>query len=660
MQAYTELLPPTAVTHALSLPFTSRKAQNLIVVKTSLLQIFRVKRLQDATSITSNGVDHPSSPTLTRNATNDVPTKRARSRLVLIGEYALSGTVTSVAAIKAMETRSGGHALLVSFMDAKISLVQWDPEIYSISTISIHYYENEALQGAPWAPELGQCDSYLTVDPSNRCAAFKFGQRHLAILPFRQPGDDFAMGEYDPDAEKARTTSSVKANGETKQQETPYASSFVLPLTALDSNLIHPIDLAFLHEYREPTLGVLASAKAPAMSLIQERKDPLTYTVFTLDLEQRARTPLLSVSGLPADLFKMVPLPDPIGGTLLIGGNELIHIDQSGKTTAISVNDFARECSSFPMTDQADLKMRLEHCVFAQIDESKGAMLLILDSGEFAILSFSLDGRSVNGLSVQRISPEQGGDLSRNGATCTAALGGDLLFVGGQDCDALLLSYDRTDGLDLTRKRSHAEMLGIDDVDVDEEEDLEDDDDLYGNDTVTTKAVTSSSHANGTLSGGNIQVHVEDRLLNLSATGPPTFSPSSIRQSVSEHMAPGLDLAIPTGSGSAGSIAFATKTMKLDVVSTLGIAGIRDAWSLSMSSEIHSAGFDNVLLVSHVTEDGVERSSVHEFGQDDQIKARTGTDFEGSIVTLNAGVLHKAMRLVQVSHSEIRCYDSSK
>ena len=660
MQAYTELLPPTAVTHALSLPFTSKKAQNLVVIKTSLLQIFRVKRLQDAPSPTSNGEDHPSSPTLTRDGASDVPVKRARSKLVLIGEYALSGTVTSVAAIKAMETRSGGHALLVSFMDAKISLVQWDPEIYSISTISIHYYEDEALQGAPWAPELGQCDSYLTVDPSNRCAAFKFGQRHLAILPFRQPGDDLAMGDYDPDAEEARASNSVKVNGETKQPDTPYSSSFVLPLTALDSNLIHPVDLAFLHEYREPTLGVLASTRAPAMSLVQERKDPLTYTVFTLDLEQRARTPLLSVSGLPADLFKLVPLPDPIGGTLLVGGNELIHIDQSGKTTAIAVNDFARECSSFPMTDQADLKMRLEHCVLAQIDTSKGAMLLILDSGEFAILSFGLDGRSVNSLSVQRISPEQGGNLSRNGATCTAALSSDLLFVGGQDCDALLLSYDRADGLDLTRKHSHAEMLGVDETDEDEEEDLEDDDDLYGNDTVPTKAVASSSHANATFSGRNITLHIEDKLLNFSPTGPPTFSPSSIRQSVSEHMAPGLALAIPTGSGSAGSITFATKTMKLDVVSTLDIVNVRDAWSLSMSSAELPTGFDNVMLVSHVAEDGVEKSTVYKLGQDEQVKEQTGTDFEGSITTLNAGVLHNATRLVQVSHSEIRCYDSSK
>ena len=54
------------------------------------------------------------------------------------------------------------------------------------------------------------------------------------------------------------------------------------------------------------------------------------YTVFTLDLEQRASTTLLSVSRLPSDLFKVVALPPPVGGTLLIGSNEVVHVDENG------------------------------------------------------------------------------------------------------------------------------------------------------------------------------------------------------------------------------------------------------------------------------------------------------------------------------------------
>lgn len=645
MQVYNELLPPTAVTHALHLPFTSRKAQNLIVVKTSLLQIYAIKHPQTAADATTNGVNGHASDT-PAIAEND---KRPRSKLVLVGEYALSGTVTSIASIKAMNTRSGGHALLIAVKDAKISLVEWDPEIYSVSTISIHYYEGDDLQGAPWAPDLAKCDSYLTVDPSSRCAALKFGQRHLAILPFRQPGDDLVMGEYDPDA----VDPSIKVNGETRK-ETPYASSFVLPLTALDSTLIHPVDLAFLYEYREPTLGVLASPREPALSLIQQRKDLLTYTVFTLDIEQRARTPLLSVSGLPADLFKLLPLPLPVGGTLLVGGNEVVHVDQSGKTTAVAVNDFAKECSSFSMADQSDLGLKLEHCTVEQIDKITGEILFILDSGEFIVLSFKLDGRSVNSLSLRRVPAEQDGTICAGSVSCASNLGEGLLFIGSRDCDALLISCERDNGTQSIKKRSHAEMLGLDEDE--EEEDIEDEDDLYGGDAVTTKsaAVTLAGQAAGNM--GEIKFQTQDRLVNLSPQGIPTFSPSSIRQKTSENMSPGIDIVLATGSRNAGSLSFITNGMKLNVIKELDIANTTDTWALKMKSESDQP-YDNIMITTRTSGEGLGSSAIYSITSEATSK-RTGTDFESGSATLNADVLGSGTRLVQITHSEVRCYDT--
>jgi len=644
MQVYTELLPPTAVTHALCLPFTSKKAQNLIVVKTSLLQIYKVKHLPHVPEPTTNGVNGHASDT--QSTAENAP--RPRSKLVLIGEYVLSGTVTSIAGTKAMNTKSGGHALLISVKDAKISLVEWDPEIYSISTLSIHYYEGDDLQGAPWAPDLAQCTSYLTVDPSSRCAALKFGQRHLAILPFRQPGDDLAMGEYDPDQD---STGPNKIDGEPKK-ETPYASSFVLPLTALDSTLIHPVDLAFLYEYREPTLGVLASPQEPALSLIQQRKDVLTYTVFTLDIEQRARTPLLSVSGLPSDLFKLLPLPLPVGGTLLVGGNEVIHIDQSGKTTAIAVNEFARECSSFSMVDQSDLRLKLEHCTVEQIDKVTGELLFILDNGDLAMLSFKLDGRSVNSLFLHRVPAEQTGAINPGSLTCAVNLGDDLLFLGSEDCDALLISCERAHGAQQAKKRSHAEMFGLEDEE--EDEDIDDEDDLYGGDAVITKAVTSVSQVPGAMS--EITFRIQDSLINLSPQGTPTFSPSSIGQRASENMSPGIDIVVATGTGNAGALSFITKGIKPNISRTLELDNASDVWALRMKSAT-SPQYDNVLIVTHTSADGIESSSIHSMNSEG-ISERTGTDFEGGSATLNASVLGGGTRLVQITHSEVRCYDT--
>ena len=55
MQCYTELTPPTAVTHALSLPFTSATFSDLVVAKTSLLQIFSLKTVLTEVDISANG-----------------------------------------------------------------------------------------------------------------------------------------------------------------------------------------------------------------------------------------------------------------------------------------------------------------------------------------------------------------------------------------------------------------------------------------------------------------------------------------------------------------------------------------------------------------------------------------------------------------------------
>ena len=317
MQCYTEIAPPTAVSHAVHLPFLAHKANNLVVAKNALLQVFEIK--STVTEVAPrDGASENATANLDTEAA-DVPLQRTEhtAKLVLVAEFPLAGTVVSLARIKALGTKSRGEALLVACRDAKLSLVEWDPETFGLNTISLHYYEKPDLMGAPWSADLKDTLNFLTADPSSRCAVLKFGAHNLAILPFRQRG--LAEDDYESDIEgqgEDRAASADVANGKDGDQK-PYMSSFVLPLTHLDPTLSHPVHLAFLHGYREPTFGVVASSKHTASSLLVMRKDILTYTVFTLDLEQKASTTLLSVQGLPYDIFRVVPLPSPNGGALL-------------------------------------------------------------------------------------------------------------------------------------------------------------------------------------------------------------------------------------------------------------------------------------------------------------------------------------------------------
>ncbi|KAG9603743.1 protein CFT1, partial [Aureobasidium melanogenum] len=307
MQCYTELVAPTAVSNAVALPFIAPGATNLVVAKTSLLQVFTLKTI--ATDIKPSSVN-PNVDTGAIEGPESIHRVENTAKLVLLGEYPVSGTITSLQRVKASNTKTGAEALLVSTQDAKISLIEWDPLNHRISTVSIHYYERETTNTLPFGPSLADTPSYLSVDPSSRCAALKFGTKHLAIIPFRQSADDLA----DEDDLDTPPPTKAPVTGTDAQCETPYSASFVLPLTALDPALTHPVHLAFLHEYREPTFGIVSSNKAPSHGLLDERKDILNYTVFTLDLDQRASTTLLSVTGLPFDIFRVVPLPLPVGG----------------------------------------------------------------------------------------------------------------------------------------------------------------------------------------------------------------------------------------------------------------------------------------------------------------------------------------------------------
>ena len=645
MQCYTELVPPSAVTGAVGLPFTSPDASNLIVARTSLLQVFSQKQ-------TNHGQD---------------------TRLVLLAEYSLSGTITSMGRVRILNSKSGGEAILIALRDAKLSLVEWDPEKHSISTISIHYYEGEALQRSPWVPDLRDCVNHLTVDPSSRCAVFHFGMTNIAILPFHQLGDDLVMDDYDAefDREDAQRSPTKKTNAEVGTYRTPYASSFVLPLTVLDPGILHPVHLAFLHEYREPTFGILYSSIARSSALQYERKDVTQYAVFTLDLEQRASTTLLSISRLPNDLFAVIPLPLPVGGALLVGTNELIHVDQGGKTRAVGVNEFARQLSSFSMADQSESRMRLEGCQIEQLNASNGDMLIALASGDLAVLSFRLDGRSVSGMSLHLLPQEHGLTLFRSRASCIASIGPHRLFLGSDVADSVLLSTARKVS-QLKRHSSRSGQRPPDEATADtaegEDDDEEeyDDDDLYGD--ALGGDMTGQSEG---VSASGTNIRVLDRLHCVAPLRDVTIGRTAKRkqgdEDEGEHLSAELDLVVCSGGGSAGGITIFYRELRPEVIIKTRIPRANGIWSFSVKPSISSSdqldagrNYDEFMIASTLNDAGQAESILYQIS--DQIpKEKTGTNFDPSAGgTIEFGSIMGGTHIVQVLETQILVFDQGK
>lgn len=631
MQCYSELLPPSGVTQALTLPFTSANASNLIVARTSLLQVFSQKQISQ---------------------TQD-------TKLVLVAQYQLSGTVTSIGRVSVPKTKSGGDAVLVAFRDAKLSLVEWDSAEHSISTISIHYYENYVSRSAPWETDIENCINHLTVDPNSRCAAFNFGVSNLAIIPFYGSGDDLAMDDIDELDDEQDESPNKQTNGDTAEHNTPYAPSFVHPITALDPGLLDPVDMAFLHEYRDPTIGILYTIAARSNNLSFERKDVTTYSVFALDLEQKASTSLQAVQNLPNDIHTVVALPLPVGGSLLLGGNELIHIDQGAKATAVGVNEFAREASAFPMADHSSLGLKLEGCRVEQIGTASGDMLLILNTGDLALLSFRLDGRSVSGMTLRRLESGHLKDIVTGRSTCTANLGQGRVFIGSEEADSVLLNTGKkTSQLKRASSKAHLQSNGHG-ADVDGDDDMDDgsdEDDLYGEAPLQrTQSVTGEALAVNASS-----VRLMDSFPSIAPLNDSCFGKSLKRKmedegEISFEDDPNrLDLAMAMGRGRAGGVVFFSPNLTLTTEKTIGEGRFSDVWSFTTGTKKSQ----NYAVVSEIDDAGTQTSALWQY-HDGDLYRKTDSEFETSKVkTMTVGSLAVSNHTVHVTENQLRVYDS--
>ncbi len=695
MQCYKQLTPPTAVTHSLSLPFLSSSANNLIVAKTSLLQIFSVKSVITNSNIRfetpavrvkdlTGDYNGPQTPNLNLDQNAQGIEKAHTTKLVLVAQYELSGTITAIARVKILQSKSGGEAVIVALRDAKLSMVEWDPERYSIATISIHLYEQENLR-SPWEPDLAKSISCLSVDPSSRCAALKHSARHIAILPFRQAGDDLIMDDYDPEFDAQRVEPNIstsKVENEMKSKDrNPYSASFILPLLVLDPSLAHPLHFAFLYEYREPTFGILSSQFSNTVALEYERRDCLSYTVFTLDLEQRASTTLLSVNKLPIDLFAVIPLSLPVGGALLVGANELIHVDQAGKTNGVAVNSFAKNSTSFAMLDQADLGMRMEYCIIEQLSLDNRELLIILHNGELAILNFKIDGRSVSGISVRRVDQQSGGDAIPAGASCASLIGRGRIFVGSERADSVVLGWSRkSDKTKRQRSRAMAENNDLNDQPADlDEVDLEDDDDddLYSAIKPDDMALNEASLPQSVEDGEDYIFRVHDSLQNFGLMRDVLLrKPSDQDMRVDQQSRPEsskLELVVSGGCGKAGGLTVFQREIEPNLVDRFGISDAHGVWTVCV--RIISEGvsikamdgykattteYDKYIIASRTGDTGEEYSTAYRFASTG-LQEITDTDFEPDAgASIEIGTLFNGTRIVQVLAGELRTYDAGK
>lgn len=151
--------PATGVEHSIQARFFGPWENNLIIAGTNSLRVFRLVPDLEGQVI---GADRP------------------KMKLECLATFKLFGEIMGLE--KVTLPGSIRDTILVSFQEAKISVVEYDASTHDLKTVSLHVFEDEDSKG-------GYVNNYsvplLRADPDSRCAALLIYGRKIVILPFR-------------------------------------------------------------------------------------------------------------------------------------------------------------------------------------------------------------------------------------------------------------------------------------------------------------------------------------------------------------------------------------------------------------------------------------------------------------------------------------------
>jgi len=150
--------PATGVEHSIYTTFFRPGEKNLIVAGANILKVFQL--VPD--NFSKKEVNH-------------------RLKLECVGQWSLHGWVQSIASVRLIGALT--DSLLITFKDAKLSLVEYCPDTHDLVTISLHHFEDTATKEGFIQNEQVPL---VRVDPENRCAAMLAYGKKVIILPFKR------------------------------------------------------------------------------------------------------------------------------------------------------------------------------------------------------------------------------------------------------------------------------------------------------------------------------------------------------------------------------------------------------------------------------------------------------------------------------------------
>ncbi|XP_030379991.1 cleavage and polyadenylation specificity factor subunit 1 isoform X2 [Scaptodrosophila lebanonensis] len=352
----------TAVEFCVSCRFFNNSEENLVVAGVNVLKVYRISPSIDAAQRQKQNL-------------NDMRVA-PKMRLECLATYTLYGNVMSLQCVSLAGAMR--DALLISFKDAKLSVLQHDPDTFALKTLSLHYFEEEDIRGG-WTGRYHV--PVVRVDPDARCAVMLVYGKRLVVLPFRK---DNSLDEIELDDVKP-----IKKAPTALVTRTPIMASYLIALRDLDEKIDNVLDIQFLHGYYEPTLLILYEPVRTFAGRIKVRSDTCVLVAISLNIQQRVHPIIWTVNSLPFDSLFVLPIQKPIGGCLVLTVNAVIYLNQSVPPYGVSLNSSAENSTSFPLKPQDGVRISLDCANFAFIDVDK--LVVSLRTGDLYVMTICVD-----------------------------------------------------------------------------------------------------------------------------------------------------------------------------------------------------------------------------------------------------------------------------
>uniref|UniRef100_A0A1D1XMC9 Cleavage and polyadenylation specificity factor 160 kDa subunit n=1 Tax=Anthurium amnicola TaxID=1678845 RepID=A0A1D1XMC9_9ARAE len=342
----------------------------------------------------------------------------AGARLELVCDYRLHGNVESMAILSAgSDNRSRKRdSIILAFQYANISVVEYNDSVHGLRTSSMHCFEGPEWNSLKRGRESFARGPIVMADPQGRCGGTLVYDLQMIILKAAQAGQGF-VGDGD-----------VTASG--GPISVCFESSYIINLRELDVK--HVKDFTFVHGYIEPVMVILHEKELTWAGRVSWKHHTCMLSAFSISTTLKQHPLIWSAASLPHDAYKLLAVPSPIGGVLVICANSILYHSQSA-SCALGLNSF-----SIPLENSSDIP-RAHFCV--ELDTANAAWLshdvaiFSTKTGELLLLTLFYDGRI-----VQRL------ELSKSKASVLTSgittIGNSFFFLGSRLGDSLLVQYN--------------------------------------------------------------------------------------------------------------------------------------------------------------------------------------------------------------------------